>query len=215
MNLKLLALTTCTLGCALLTQAIPTGLNIMPTADVMPFGMSRYQYEFNSEKANVPDRGAVVGTQTGIGMGTAEGGIDEVSHVGTVYNLKMLLLQGDEMMPAIAVGVENIGRDAKPQYYLVASKSLIDISATETRSAVHVGFLLDTDGKTRAMYGGDLSIGALSFKLDQVGLAPGKVRTAFSTGIKYGELSATVTAYDIYKKPGVLSYTIGYTYTSQ
>ena len=215
MNLKLLVISTCTLGCALLAQAIPTGLNIMPTADVIPFGMSRYQYEFNSEKANVSDRGAIVGTQTGIGMGTAEGGIDEVSHVGSVYNLKMLLLQGDEMMPAIAVGVENIGRDAKPQYYLVASKSLIDIPETETRSAIHIGFLLDTDGKTRAMYGGDLAMGPLLFKLDQVGLAPGNVHTAFGAGVKYGEFSATVTSYDIYKNPGILSYTLGYTYVSQ
>ncbi|MEI7832778.1 MAG: hypothetical protein WCJ56_06240 [bacterium] len=215
MNLKLIVISACTLGCALLAQAIPTGLNIMPTADVMPFGMSRYQYEFNSEKANVPDRGAIVGTQTGIGLGTAEGGIDEVSHIGTVYNLKMLLLQGDEMMPAIAVGVENIGRDAKPQYYLVASKLLINSAETDTRSAVHAGFLLDTDGKTRAMYGADLATGPLLFKLDQVGLAPGNVHTAFGVGLKYGELSATVTSYDIYKNPGILSYTIGYTYVSQ
>ncbi len=215
MNLKLLVLTTCTLGCALIVQASPTGLNIMPTADALAPGMSNYQYEFNSEKANVADRGTIVGTESGLGMGIMEGGVDQISHVGTVYNLKMILSPGSQENPALAVGVQNVGRDAKPQYYLVASKSLIDIPEAQTRAAFHIGALLDTDGRSRPMYGGDLTVGMVVVKLDQVGLAKTGVHTAMSAGLKFGGLTATVTSYDIYKKTGNLSYTLGYTYSSQ
>jgi hypothetical protein len=193
---------------AAVSQAVPTGLNAMPTADIMPFGMTRMEWQLNdSGYLYAPTHRRVLGTQTGMGPGVLEGGVDEVSGVGTVYNMKLALSSESYSMPAIAIGVQNVGGHTKNQFYLVGGKILAGGQQGDTTAIrFHGGVLSDDNGDVRSMVGGDIYVGGARITTDRIsGSSTAQART--SVGI-------TGIAYDVYRAPRTITLMATYSYSS-
>jgi hypothetical protein len=190
-----------------LALAAPTGLNAMPTAEVLAIGEARVQYETDgSGKLFVPPDGALYGTQVGLLLGL-EGGVDEVVDKGTVYNLKWRM-QGEGMMrPAIAIGVQNVTPDEKPQFYVVATKSF-------SPASVSAGVLYDGNTKDYlTMVGGRVRYKFLNVRADS--LRGGALdRTALGADLIIANFFVSATAYDYRNAPNETSYSLGYRYSA-
>lgn len=168
--------------------AIPNGLNLMPIADLLNAAETRTEFESEgSGKLYVPAGSTIIGSQIG-GRGF-EMGADQVSSVGLVYNLKLRLISEGTIMPAVAFGAQNIVSGEKPQYYLVASKTLS--SAGKLR--VHGGFL-QRDGERITMLGASSKIGLLSLKADRLQGDTTKV-TALGVGVDMRGMLISGTRY--------------------
>ena len=116
-----------------LARAAPTGLNQIPTPDLVPFKQLTLQTQNGntevSGNASVWHQPQVQGqTQFGLPW-SMEAGLDVVSSNAQQdyrpeLNIKWVPIQEDYRIPAVAIGVMQLGVGFTPGYYLVASKTL-------------------------------------------------------------------------------------------
>lgn len=116
-----------------LAQAAPTGLNQIPTPDLVPFKQLTLQTQNGNTEvsgdASVWRQPQVQGqSQFGLPW-SMEAGLDVVSSNAQQdyrpeLNLKWVPVQEDYRIPAVAIGVMQLGVGFTPGYYLVASKTL-------------------------------------------------------------------------------------------
>jgi hypothetical protein len=117
----------------MLAQAAPTGLNQIPTPDLVPFKQLTLQTQNGNTEvsgdASVWRQPQVQGqSQFGLPW-SMEAGLDVVSSNAQQdyrpeLNLKWVPVQEDYRIPAVAIGVMQLGVGFTPGYYLVASKTL-------------------------------------------------------------------------------------------
>ena len=181
--------------------AIPTGLNSMPTAEALPFGTSRIDlvtqgggYLF------VPHGLNILGSQTGILPGL-EGGIDEVESIGAVYNLKWVFKGEGLLMPALAVGAQNVVHGRGTQYYLVGTKSII-------LAKLSAGFLRN-HGDTATMLGGSSQLGPFIVKVDHIAGAD-LTRSSAGLGYAISRFVISATYYDVANAPKETTFMLSY-----
>ncbi|MCL5105190.1 MAG: YjbH domain-containing protein [Armatimonadetes bacterium] len=126
----------------------PSGLNVIPTADVLDKGIASVEME--SDGIGRPwgggcDRFALL--QAGIGRGV-ELGVDRcLDDSDTWVNFKWRARGESGSLPAIALGLQTISEGDRPQPYIATTKSL-------GLTRLHVG-AVDVDGVTRWMLGID------------------------------------------------------------
>jgi Exopolysaccharide biosynthesis protein YbjH len=114
-------------------QAAPTGLNQIPTTDLVPLG----QLSLQLQNLNTEIRGEnsvfnqpQLSPQSEFGLPwSMEAGLDvapaNASHdYRPIVNLKWTALHEDYTIPALAVGVSQLGVGFSPNYFLVLSKTL-------------------------------------------------------------------------------------------
>jgi len=196
----------CLLSISLAGLAIPTGLNLMPTADVLTPGESRLDYESSgSGKLNVPPDGMIIGTENGSLFGF-EAGVDNITDLGTVYNVKWRFLNSGEGTTQFAIGAQNFGEDA--QYYGVLTRKL-------GRMKISGGMITgvgDAD-ETLSMVGARFDARPLILMADHVQGDTIK-RTAGSVGLSMSSFTIIGTAYD-FGNDGSTEYTLTLSYGHQ
>jgi len=174
----------------LAVPAVPTGLNLMPTADVLDAGVTRAEYEFNhSGKLYAAPDATVVGTQVG-SFFAMEGGIDNVTDRGTLYNLKWRPIADGRRGLRAALGAQNLGSDGTPQYYAVATKPM-------GRARLSAGVITEPSGRdftTLGMVGLALRGGPVIVKVDHV-WNDRVDRSGVSIGLVYHTLAVSGAMY--------------------
>lgn len=191
----------------LLAFSVPTGLNMIPTAESLPKAKSSLTYETQGTgKLYVPDGSTIYGTEIGAVFGF-EGGIDQVSDKGPVLNAKWVFRSEGLLFPAMAVGVQNVHSGDKSQYYAVATKSLLPKDLLKA----HAG-LMRLEGDTVVMFGASATLGALVFKADRVngGIQDG---SALSVGFKSSNYTITGTRYFMDNRKAETTVSLTYLYS--
>lgn len=140
----------------------PSGLNIIPTADVLDKGVASVEIE--SDGIGRPwggdcDRFALL--QVGIGW-EVELGVDRcLDDPDTWVNFKWRARGESGSLPAIALGLQAISKGERPQPYIATTKSL---GATR----LHAG-AVDVSRRLRWMFGIDRPLcGLVTFQADYV-----------------------------------------------
>jgi len=141
----------------------PTGLNVIPTADVLEKDTYRLDTPFSGGMRFGPDGDMYVLLQVGAGNGM-EVGIDQRVDNGyseSWLNAKWRIMEEDGIRPALAIGVQNISRKHEEEPYLVVSKSL-------KPARFHLG-VMRVSGESQAMLGLDRRLGpSLAMQADYV-----------------------------------------------
>ncbi len=104
----------------------PTGLNVIPTADVLDKDVFILETPCSGGLRFGPEGDSYALLQIGVGKGM-EIGLDQREmngHIDAWLNAKWRCLEEDGVRPAVAIGVKNFSKDTKKQPYLVMSKSL-------------------------------------------------------------------------------------------
>jgi hypothetical protein len=204
----------------MLCLAIPTGLNMMPTAEALGLGSTCTAYESaGSGKLDVPPGASVYGAQVGLILGI-EGGIDHVAG-GEIYNAKWVFISDGLIFPALGVGIQNFGSGDKSQYYLVATKSLIPLVGKSLGDLkLHAGVMHDTAGSNSLMYGVSGGFGPLIVKADRVtsnhliyqqdGQPLRRDGESLSTGVVISSLTLTGTYYKFTDGTDTKTVTLSY-----
>lgn len=125
----------------------PTGLNVIPTADVLERDTFRLDTPFSGGLRFGPDGDMYVLLQVGAGNGM-EVGIDQRVQDGRAeswLNAKWRLIEEDGTRPALAIGVQNLARNRDEEAYLVMSKSF-------KPARIHMG-LIQAKDRSEAMLG--------------------------------------------------------------
>lgn len=186
--------------------AVPTGLNMMPTAESLSLGQARFQFESEgSGKLYVPNDSTLIGSQGGVILGI-EAGIDNVSDKGTVYNTKWVFKGDGLLFPALAIGAQNLTSGERPQYYAVTTKSLLSIAK------VHAGFMRDEEHDDNVtMLGASAVFGPLVVKADRL---QGSFREgdAVSVGWTVKGITLTGTQYNFENQPDKRTFSVSYEY---
>jgi len=140
----------------------PSGLNTIPTADVLDDGA--ISLEIESSGTGRPwgddyDHFSLI--QLGF-QGGVEMGVDMCLTDSSAWlNAKWRLCDESTHIPAIAVGVQSVSDKGRAQPYLIVLRSL-------GKARVHGGFLRD-DGGTRWMAGLDTTLaGMVTFQTDYI-----------------------------------------------
>lgn len=197
----LLLLTACA------SQAIPTGLNAMPTANVLGMGQTRVTYIFDGSGLLYADEetSTVFGTQSGLAFGL-EAGVDDVDGKGTVYNLKWRMIPEGFFSPAFALGVQNITSGERPQYYAVMTKSVLPMRVAQ----ISAGAMYDENKDTIGMVGAGVYLGPLTVKADHIS-GGDKERTSMGASLTFSSFTAGVArfAYDD-GRPDDTTYLVSY-----
>lgn len=194
----------CLLSASLACLAIPTGLNMMPTAEVLESGQSRLEYETpNGGKLNVPFGSSILGTQNGSLFGI-EAGIDNITHIGTVYNVKWRFVNNEAAGVQAAVGAQNLAEHV--QYYGVLTKT---IGRVQVSAGAITGVGDPDDDETAAMVGVRVDLRPFALMVDHV---RGDIvkRTAAGIGVRLSSLTLRGTAYDF--DGGETEYTMTVSY---
>lgn len=141
----------------------PSGLNVIPTADVLDRGVVSLEMEA-AGSGDPFGRGwdGFMLFQVGVGHGV-EIGFDSTVRGGAdnLLNAKCCVLSEEGWAPALAVGIQAVtGRD-RPEPYVVATRSVGE-------SRFHGG-VIDLQGKARWMAGMDYRLAkAVTFQVDYV-----------------------------------------------
>ena len=118
---------------ARVARAAPTGLNQIPTTDLVPFGQATLQLQnFNTEISGDSSvfHQPQLEPQSEFGLPwNLEAGLDvapsDPPHdYRPIANIKWSPLHEDYLVPALAVGASQLGPDFSPNYFLVLSKTL-------------------------------------------------------------------------------------------
>jgi len=187
---------------ALACLAAPTGLLTMPTAETLGLGAVRLSADYKSQHFYANDEKWIGGIQAGAIFGL-EAGIDEVGSK-PVANAKWRFMS-DLLLPAVAVGVQNLASGKKPQLYAVATKSLI-----VAKSAVSLGVLRDGADVYHTMLGATAGFGPISVQAEQLHadhLNQTNAGLSFSTS----GLTFTGIVYNVTKSSRTLGGTVSYT----
>ncbi|MHB8995854.1 MAG: hypothetical protein ACYC63_11470 [Armatimonadota bacterium] len=148
--------------CAQAAQCAPSGLNIVPTADILEPGVVSLETESIGAKTPWDSDAAVLFLlQIGLGNGW-EAGLDHLlDGPHTRLNAKYRLCDETEGRPALALGLEAIGAEGGVQAYLTGTKTF---GATR----IHLG-AFGVGGRNRAMLGLDRPLGRdVTFQADYV-----------------------------------------------
>jgi len=109
-----------------LLHAYPTGLNVIPSADILPAGNIRIGYESDGNKQPF-DNGHVQYLYTQVGIrDRLEAGVDLYDVGGakvSTFNAKLLLTPERNHLPELSVGVLNVANGISPGAYLVGTKN--------------------------------------------------------------------------------------------
>lgn len=131
----------------------PSGLNVMPTADVLDEGVVSLETESDGNArpwGDDCDRFALL--QFGVGNGI-ELGVDRcLNDPNTWVNFKWRVRNESAGSPAVALGTQAVTDNGRPQPYAVTTKSL-------GRMRVHAG-IIDIDHELRWMFGLDRPLGS-------------------------------------------------------
>jgi len=202
-----------TLASTLACHAVPSGLNAMPTANVLNVGQATVVYDLNgSGKLYVPVGGTVVGTQTGLLFGL-EAGLDKVTDKGAVYNTKWRIFGETLLTPAFAFGLQNMTPGEKSQPYLVATKSILPMRAGQISGGViRIERENNIGMENIGMYGAGVFIGPVVVKADRVmgGIREG---TSIGGGVTIKNLTIVYTLYNYVNIPD--EHTVTLTYGTQ
>jgi hypothetical protein len=114
-------------------QAAPTGLNQIPTTDLVPFEQCTLQVQNNNteidgDHAFFHDFEPSPQSEFGLPW-NMEAGLDVMpanppGEYRPIFNLKWRPIAEDDYIPAIAGGITQVGPEFTPNYYLVFSKTL-------------------------------------------------------------------------------------------
>lgn len=193
---------TLAMGATLAIAGGPSGLNIIPTTDIVPF--NNWIGSFQNGNTNLTGlpfyRRPVFLTQTQFGIDNMfEAGIDhaqtaDIDGNQLVFNAKALLLNEDDLLPNIAAGIMNVTQGQAPSYYITISKTLNYSQQQEQRfrahhrrnrkllgRRVHFGFMTDGHGLTQPFLGTDLQLSESAvFQADWVSGAGNQMSAGFS-----------------------------------
>lgn len=145
--------------------AAPSGLNVIPTADILPPGSLSLEGETTGTRAPLASGGdrfallqAGVTPRLEIGVDREVGDVDQQP----LFNVKWLLLPDGSRAPALALGVQNVARGAQAETYLVATRSF-------GKPRLHLGALHSPD-TVRLLAGVDVALGnRITFQADHTG----------------------------------------------
>jgi hypothetical protein len=170
--------------------ASPTGLNVIPTTDIVPLksfigALQNGNTSFTG--LTFYDNPQYVEQSQWEVENWLEAGVDytptpDVSNNVFAFNAKALLLNEDERLPNAAVGIWNVAQGQAPGYYVTLSKTLNYAQEQEERfkahhrrnrkllgRRVHVGLMLDGHGIVQPFTGTDLQVSdTLVFQADWV-----------------------------------------------
>lgn len=190
MNVRALALSLFPIACIGDAIAGPTGLNVIPTTDVVPSGswIGAIQ-NGNASFTGVPFyRMPLMTGQTQFSLASwLEAGFDytstpDIDQNTLVFNMKALVFAEDETRPNVAVGIWNVTDMERPGYYVTLSKTL-NFAQEETERfrahhrrnrkllgrRVHVGAMVDGHGVVEPFLGTDLQLNEVAvFQADWV-----------------------------------------------
>lgn len=135
--------------------ACPTGLNVMPTADVLDAGALNIQLELTGETSPLDgERAWALLTQLGL-PGRVEVGVDLEELQGDaqlLFDAKWQVIEESDISPAVALGLLDINRGSERGYYVAAARSIGDGTVRG-----HAG-LLHTDAATAGMLGAEVEV---------------------------------------------------------
>ncbi len=159
--------------------ASPTGLNVIPTTDLVPLsswigGLSNMNTSLSGKSFL---RQPIFTAQSQFGLTNwLEAGVDyaqtpDGNHEAAVFNAKVLLLTENDYIPNLAVGIWNVTQGQGPGYYLTISKTLNYEQEEEERykahhrrnrkllgRRAHIGMMLDGHGTYEPFAGTDLQL---------------------------------------------------------
>ncbi|HEV2473313.1 MAG TPA: hypothetical protein VGS41_11640 [Chthonomonadales bacterium] len=160
-------------------SAGPTGLNIIPTTDIVPFHSWIGQIQNSNTSFQVPAfysaPDAILQSQFSLSP-TIEAGVDyftppQADHSEPVFNIKALLLSEDEYRPNAAIGIWNVGLRQPAGYYITLSKTLNYAQEQFERfrahhrrnrkllgRRIHAGLAFDGHGAVAPFLGTDLQL---------------------------------------------------------
>ena len=142
--------------------AAPTGLNIIPTADLLSRGEIALEYQADGVRLFDAECDHWVLLEIGF-SDRFEAGVDRCwdGDTATFGNAKLLLLGERGHRPAVALGVQGWGGEGASDPYLVASRNA-------GRARWHLG-VIRREGDTEAMFGCEVPLAArLTFAADRV-----------------------------------------------
>ncbi len=155
--------------------ASPTGLNIIPTADVLPVGVGNPELATSNVVVPYGDTPSDQ-AQTQFGVPLAEPGSVEVGLDASLVgnggwcNVKWRFYKDRGIRSAVAIGIQNVGTHDDPQPYLVGFKHITH------RYRLHFGTIKNIH-RLRAMFGIDGPIGNITtFMADYIS-GPGNFST--------------------------------------
>ena len=200
----------------LILLAVPTGLNLMPTADVLSPGQIRVDYESaGGGQLYVPSGEALAGVEGGSPLGL-EAGVDQAGSPGLAYNAKWRFWSNGVIMPAIAIGIQGYQTGETAQAYLVATKpllptSLLSIAGVKADLRLSAG-VMRHDSSTAIMYGASGSLGPFTLKADHInGSDSGKNGDAVGASWTFGKsITLGGTYYFYLTQPHVTTVTVSY-----
>ena len=185
----------------LIAAAIPTGLNTIPTAEVLPNGDNRLEAELgNSGKLYAPLHSSIYGSEQGLPL-NMEVGIDDVTGKGAVLNGKWQFSGDNAILPVMAVGIQDIGNDSRAEYYLAATKT-----APYRLASLTVGVLRDGEGDFRTLLGASLQFGPLLMMGDWVN----ESRSSIAAGFTYKKFVIKGTEYNFHNQKETRTLTVSY-----
>lgn len=202
---KLIVLCAMLMAASVVCHAVPTGLNIMPTAEVLGFGQQSFYFESDgSGKLFVPRGDSLAGTQTGFVMGI-EGGIDTAGG-DTIYNLKWRFIPEGTFMPALAVGAQNIAGNEGTQYYAVMTKNFLPKGMLQIS-----GGAIRVEDNELTMVGAGSKLGPIRVMIDRVNGNEAFDCTAYGASLDLGGFLIGGTQYDYDNGPDERTFSISYT----
>jgi len=149
---------------SLKAAAAPSGLSLIPTADLLPPGVASLEVETVGDHVLPGDQGETFAlSQFGVTM-RLEAGADR--RIGgcpghTFLNAKWLVLPEERGLPAVAVGIQNVAGGLRAEPFLVGTRSL-----AQTR--FHLG-TVRTEGALRPLAGIDHTVGTLTLLAEVLG----------------------------------------------
>lgn len=171
-------------------QAEPSGLNVVPTADIYDPGVPSVEYQVEGEgRLFARDCSNLVLVQLGVARGL-DVGVDKcVDSSGEAYlfNAKYRLREGEGSRPALAAGIQNLGRGQVAQPYLVGGWGF------DRPLRAHAGTIA-LEGALKPMLGADYTWKSLTLQADWVG---GRENAA-SVGLTWAPHPSMTTTYAIF-----------------
>ena len=112
------------LGAACGATAAPSGLALMPTADLVPDRAFVAELQLDGSVEHFDTDTRFINLQAGF-AGRAEAGVDYDASAHTeepwIFNAKLLLAGGGEGCGGLAAGFRNLGAESQPEEYAVAT----------------------------------------------------------------------------------------------
>jgi hypothetical protein len=191
------------IGGAVVSHAGPTGLNVIPTTDIVPpsswIGSIQNAntgfYGTPFYRQPLPTLQSQYNLEPWLEAGFDYEQTPDIARDAVVFNIKTLLLTEDENLPNAAFGFWNVTQGQRPGYYLTISKTMnYDQEQDERFKAhhrrnrkllgrrLHIGAMLDGHGTIQPFAGTDLQLSETAvFQADWVH-GPGN---SISAGIAY------------------------------